>query len=748
MAKDREKEPKINESKIKKVEFLKVIASNPDKKAAQIGQQDFAMSSSAVYNAINEFVLNCIWSDEDADYPTRVLNYYNKDILNEDEKLNATDVQMLRHYVDDYYSHHLPGGDLREGKQAVHVDNIQVPAEVIANRQEYPSPNQNYNNPPQEHYTSNRMSDSQPRQPYQPPFNQEQWRKNDLSTDAGYLKTLLEQGKYVHPTLIERFVRQYDMNKEVFDRDPIALLGYMKHMFTAQQGEELWKLFQKGRGKFVPDNPNQMGQGGMDPMQMMLMMNMMGGGGGFNPSMMPFLQQMGGQNYGGNGMDMNQMMMMLMMQQMGQKSQKDQQKQDMNEMFEKMIQAIMLKMVSGASEDKKPWDVYGMMGMNPMMGPPQIQEVMDANGRVTQRNIVPSFGMGGHSNQPDPLLMSVLNNTMNTNTQLLMKITDAGKTPTDILLGMIPYFKDSGNSALQLSNMFKTMNEMVPGFFNKGNQEAPNVEIAKLKLDTDLALQAQRMELAKMEHTWRIDEMDRKANNDNAQNWMRMIETLGGSFTDKVAPALLEGFGKGGLMGGKGPGAGGPGQQMDPMAAQMRMQNMRMKQMQEQEREARMTEAQREQQREQQKQVQQMQEQQQMSQQQAMFAIAQLQSAVQQRDKYIQDLTRQMQDIQNQPTQRYAGGPQQVNEQQLLRLQTGELQQMLREINNQSSQESALKSRIETILANRSIMDQQAPVIRPEDHEPAVAQPVDEPGTETEDLSSNDTRDFEEHLPE
>lgn len=733
-----EKTPKSNEGKLRKIDFLKAIGSNPDRKATDIGQKEYGMSQSSVYNAINEFILNCIWSEDEGDFPKRILNFYNKEVPNEDEQLHITDIQALHHYVDNYYEKHLPGGNLNKEKQAVHTDEVYVPAEIS---QTTPiPPQQEYNQGPQQY---NRMP--------QQPFNQQQFQKTDVTNDAGYLRTLLTQAKYVHPTMTDRFIAQYEMNKEIFDRDPIALLETMKHMFGPGQGENIWKIFQKGRGKYVygADGNPQQGQG-MDPMGMMMMMNMMNGG-GMNPQMMPMMQQMMGGNgpqpYGQSGMDMNQMMWMMMLSQMGQKSQKDQQKQDMNELFEKMIQAIMLKMVGGAAEDRKPWDMYGM-GMNPMMGgmmgPPQIQEVMDANGRVTQRNIVPSFGMPGMhgQNQPDPVLMSVLNNTMNTNTQLLMKITDSGKPITDILLGMIPYFKDSGNSALQLSNMFKTMNEMVPGFFGGKQQDGQNIEIAKLKLDTDLALSAQNMELQKMQHTWRIDEMDRKSNQENASNWMRMIESLGGSFSDKIAPALLEGFGKGGLMGPKGQ----QQPQQDPYAAQMRMQQQMMRRQQEMEQRHQMKQEEQAKDQAVQKQIHSMEEQQQMTQQQAMFAISQLQGAVAQRDQYIQNLTRQMQDIQNQPTQRYQqGGQQQITEQQLLRMGSGELQQMMREINNANTMESTLKSRIETILANRAIMDQHTP---PPQQVQEPQQSAYEPGTETEDVSSTETRDYEERLPE
>lgn len=74
-----------NESKIKRIDFLKVVGANPDKKITEIAKE-FTMSQSAAYNAINEFVLDCIWTDEDKDYPTRVLAYYNKEVTNPDDR--------------------------------------------------------------------------------------------------------------------------------------------------------------------------------------------------------------------------------------------------------------------------------------------------------------------------------------------------------------------------------------------------------------------------------------------------------------------------------------------------------------------------------------------------------------------------------------------------------------------------------------------------------------------------------------
>lgn len=236
--------------------------------------------------------------------------------------------------------------------------------------------------------------------------------------------------------------------------------------------------------------------------------------------------------------------------------------------------------------------------------------------------------------------------------------------------------------------------------------------------------------------------MDRKANNDNAQNWMHMIENLGGTFTEKVAPALMEGIGKGSLLGKPGQ---GPQQPMDPMTMQMRMQQAQMRRAQEMQREEKEEKMIQQEKQDQQKQFQEYAYQQQSEQQRAMVMIGQLQAALQQSEREKQFMAAQIRDIQSVPTRAYqqGGPPPQINDQQLLRMQTGELQQMLQELNASSSMEQSVKGKIESILANRHLMDQHQPA-QPQQPE-SVEQDFSTSQKETENLSSEQTRDMEEH---
>jgi hypothetical protein len=394
------------------------------------------------------------------------------------------------------------------------------------------------------------------------------------------------------------------------------------------------------------------------------------------------------------------MMNMIMMSQMSQKSAKDQQKQEQNEMFEKLVNTMMLKMVGGSLDDKKP--MYDMMGggmggmMGGMMGPPTMREVLDEGGRVKARDYIPNFGMAGQAqNHQDQMAIMMMGKLMEANTQLMMKSADSGSTPMNLLLGLIPHFKDQGNAGTQLTSMLQTMNQIAPGFFERRNEPQGGLEVYKLKFDTELAMQAQKIELAKMEHTWEIDKMDRTASNDNAKNWMSMIGTFGEKIVSTVGPAVMEGFGKGML----GKGAAQTAQQQytpEQMQAIMRQRQMQAVQQQQQAQQA-------QQQTPPQQAAQPAQPQTDMS---TIYLLTNLQNALNKSEQDKQMLMQQIQEIQSQPAPHQQPQNYQIDEKRLASMPNGQLKEILQELKMQNSAESNLQTRVEAILANRTLMDQ------------------------------------------
>lgn len=70
-------------------------------------------------------------------------------------------------------------------------------------------------------------------------------------TNEDLLKTILLNMRYVSEPTVERFLNNYRLGVEFFEREPDALLGLLKHMFGPGQGESAFRLFIGVQGKYV-----------------------------------------------------------------------------------------------------------------------------------------------------------------------------------------------------------------------------------------------------------------------------------------------------------------------------------------------------------------------------------------------------------------------------------------------------------------------------------------------------------------
>jgi len=376
----------------------------------------------------------------------------------------------------------------------------------------------------------------------------------EVGTNEGLLKTILLKMRYVSPGTIERFLENYRLNEEDFERRPETLLQFMRHMFGPGQGEAAFNVFKTTQGKYVDAGmaSGSFNQGGMDPMMMAMMM-----GGGNMSAMLPMLMQQGGGK-------VDPMIMMMLNQQ----SQREQQKKDQQDMMDKAMQLAMLKMVGSNMEDRNPMNPY-MMGGGMGMPGWQIQEVMDSNGKVTGRTLVPATPGMGMQNQSNPVVEIVLKNALERETMLMQQSMNSNKPITDLFMSMIGNFKTNSDPVAQLGMLRQSFPEL---FERKTDQGNMNLDVYKLKFDTDLAMMAQKIELRKMDHQWKMEQIDRESQNDNAKQWMQMIETFGEKLGAPIATAVLGGMsgGPGGPMGAPGgpPGPGGMPGMMPGMSTQ------------------------------------------------------------------------------------------------------------------------------------------------------------------------------------
>lgn len=629
-----------NERAAKVVEFLKAMASNPDQRIELVAQQHQVARATA-YSWLKTFVQDYVLTDKDPDFPHRLLIAYNQHLPQGSDKLNDTDVEQLQHLVDEYYSRNLPP---------------ESGVNESINRGEPQNRTMSYNNP----------SD---------------FTRQDTTTDEGYLRSILEDAKYVNPTHINRFIDDYSKHSDIYQRDPMALLERMKWMFGPQAGTQMFNIFQRGRGKFVYGADQQSNQG-VDPMTLMLMSQMTGGN--INPMMLQGMNPQGGNN----------MMTSMLISQMNQQAMQNKMRQDQQAMMEQMMNMMMMKFANSAVDERKPM-LEGMGGMG--MGMPgmgyQIQEYPDETGRIKYRAYVPNYP-GMMQQQQDPVLHTMLAKTMEANTAMMLKMADSGKEPQSLLQTLIPFFKTQGDPSAQLTTLINTMNAISPGFLDPNRNRGGTLEEAKLKFDTDLAKMAQQIELAKMQHTWEVDKIDRQSSNDNAKAWINTFTTLGEKVVTDIAPAFVKGLGGGGLLG-----KGAETPQPNQLQQQMQMQQMRQQQMMARQQEE---ERQRQVQQSQMQQYNMQQQQQQQPDPGVVYLINSLQEQVNKKDQDIKMLVEQMQQMQSQ-SQQARNQTFSVDERKILKMPTGQLQSVLKEIEMQNNAEGRLKSVIEAEIHNRQI---------------------------------------------
>jgi hypothetical protein len=307
----------------KMVHFYKELANNPEASHDEIARQ-VGISRTMGYSYLDDLKTAWAVTNDDANFPRKLLLYHNHHLPQGADQLNEDDIERLKPLI----------------LTAINSKEAEAPMDMGI-----PAPS----------YTS--MGD------YGAPAS----KTPDVGTNEGLLKTILLKMRYVSPGTIERFLENYRLNEEDFERRPETLLAYMNNQFGPGQGTAAFNIFKTTQGKYV-DQGMAMGQfnqgSSMDPMMLMALMQ---GGGGMS-AMLPMLMQQ-------NGGRIDPMMMAMISQQ----SQREQQRRDQQDMMDKALQISMLRMVGGSMEDRNPLNPY-MMGMGGMGMPGwQIQEVLDSN---------------------------------------------------------------------------------------------------------------------------------------------------------------------------------------------------------------------------------------------------------------------------------------------------------------------------------------------------------------------------------
>ena len=333
----------------------------------------------------------------------------------------------------------------------------------------------------------------------------------DLSSNASILKTLLENTRNTQPIHIKKFLEVFNIMEPQWMQNPIQLFEYLKYMFGPAAGENIFNAFNAARGAHVY-TPGQ--------------------GAGMNP----FMMAMGMPSMGMGGNPQDPMVQAYMQKEMYDEMKAEKEKRRQDEQFDKMMRVMMLKMMGTSMNDKMPMNPFDPN--NPI--PFQVNEVMDETGtKVKQRTVTPNFsGMGGQSE----LMTMILKNSMDQNNMLMAKSMDSSKPITDLFMAMFPHFRANSNP-IELVGQLK---QAFPEVFSKEQNGLSNsIEALRLKFDTEMAMQAQKMQLFEKQHGWEMEKLDKQEAGKNAEGWMDMLGKLGEKLAAPVANVVMSQFGSG-----------------------------------------------------------------------------------------------------------------------------------------------------------------------------------------------------------
>ena len=194
----------------KMVHFYKELANNPNASHDELAR-NVGISRTMAYTYLDDLKTAWAVTSDDANFPRKLLLYHNHHLPAGTDHLSEEDIERLRPLM-------LSAINSKEAEAA-----FQEPMGSNMGGQ-YAT----YNDPgPSPGHTP------------------------ETGTNEGLLKTILLKMRYVSPGTIERFLENYRLNEEDFERRPETLLNFMRHMFGPGQGQSAFEIFKTTQGKYV-----------------------------------------------------------------------------------------------------------------------------------------------------------------------------------------------------------------------------------------------------------------------------------------------------------------------------------------------------------------------------------------------------------------------------------------------------------------------------------------------------------------
>jgi len=86
---------KAIDRKIKKIDFLRTIGANPERKLDDVSKE-LGMTSNTAFRWLQEFIENAVMTDNEPHFPRKLLLFYNKGLPENEQGLMKSDVDQLR----------------------------------------------------------------------------------------------------------------------------------------------------------------------------------------------------------------------------------------------------------------------------------------------------------------------------------------------------------------------------------------------------------------------------------------------------------------------------------------------------------------------------------------------------------------------------------------------------------------------------------------------------------------------------
>ena len=105
---------------LKKITLLKEVANNPQKKIPDVAKE-CGISRALAYNYLDAFTKVWVTTEDEADFPRKLLKYYNRHVPEGTDPLSKTEVDSLKGIVDRIMKRHESDSPDTDNKQTKEV---------------------------------------------------------------------------------------------------------------------------------------------------------------------------------------------------------------------------------------------------------------------------------------------------------------------------------------------------------------------------------------------------------------------------------------------------------------------------------------------------------------------------------------------------------------------------------------------------------------------------------------------------